>query len=315
MSAISGRTPSESLAKWDPKSCCWRTYQASLWSQDTLEPLSGSFLSSGMTVGGVLYRQQPLVLRTSVGGGGVWVGTPTQLDALGTIGRSEAFNSKTPTPTEMAMTGMWPTPKGSAEHYGQPRENDRGDLQAAVLWPTPQAHDSGAGDASRVGRFGTEHGGRNLNDEVQMWRTPDSYDRGGAQDPEKRKEGGHSVNLQDQVHQWPTPTSNLGRNETSSRQADTQHHSGTTLHDVAYKEGGQLNPAWVCWLMGVPIGWVSLEPLESAEILGWETEPDIPRVATGVKDRVSQLKALGNGIVPACVAEFLERLNSDEGMS
>ena len=74
--------------------------------------------------------------------------------------------------------------------------------------------------------------------------------------------------------------------------------------------GGKLNADWVCWLVGVPIGWVSLEPLESNKILDWETEPDIPRVATGVEGRVNQLKTLGNGIVPAVVAEFLRRLGS-----
>jgi hypothetical protein len=34
------------------------------------------------------------------------------------------------------------------------------------FWPTPQAHDSHPGNPARVGRFGTKHGGRNLNDEV-----------------------------------------------------------------------------------------------------------------------------------------------------
>jgi hypothetical protein len=39
-------------------------------------------------------------------------------------------------------------------------------------WPTPQAHDSHPGNPARVGRFGTKHGGRNLNDEVAMLPTP-----------------------------------------------------------------------------------------------------------------------------------------------
>lgn len=37
---------------------------------------------------------------------------------------------------------MWPTPKASAENYGRPRADDRGDLQAAAMeremWPTPR---------------------------------------------------------------------------------------------------------------------------------------------------------------------------------
>jgi DNA (cytosine-5)-methyltransferase 1 len=38
---------------------------------------------------------------------------------------------------------------------------------------------------------------------------------------------------------------------------------------------------------------------------GWEREPaDIPRVATGVKDRVSRLKGLGNAIVPSIAMQI-----------
>lgn len=37
---------------------------------------------------------------------------------------------------------------------------------SSKLFSTPQAHDSGKGNPARVGRFGTEHGGRNLNDEI-----------------------------------------------------------------------------------------------------------------------------------------------------
>jgi hypothetical protein len=51
------------------------------------------------------------------------------------------------------------------------------------MWPTPQAHDAGIGNAARVGRYGTLHGGRNLNDEVAMWPTPSvcgNYNRVGA---------------------------------------------------------------------------------------------------------------------------------------
>ncbi|MDO5540598.1 MAG: hypothetical protein Q4F83_11105 [Eubacteriales bacterium] len=30
----------------------------------------------------------------------------------------------------------------------------------------------------------------------------------------------------------------------------------------------------------------------------WDIEPDIPRVAAGIPDRVGRLKALGNAVVP-----------------
>ena len=33
--------------------------------------------------------------------------------------------------------------------------------------------------------------------------------------------------------------------------------------------GGQLNPEWVAWLMGWPIGWASSMPLETAKFQQW----------------------------------------------
>jgi len=39
--------------------------------------------------------------------------------------------------------------------------------------------------------------------------------------------------------------------------------------------------------------------------LGWPPEPDIPRLATGIKHRANRLKALGNAVVPAQVYPIL----------
>ena len=78
---------------------------------------------------------------------------------------------------------------------------------------------------------------------------------------------------------------------------------------------GSLSPDWVSWLMGLPVGWTSLEPLPREEYLDWFhsqmdgtwwlEERGLPRVATGIKDRVNRLKCLGNGIVPASLSLFL----------
>ena len=44
----------------------------------------------------------------------------------------------------------------------------------------------------------------------------------------------------------------------------------------------------------------------------WLDEPDIQRVATGAPDRVNRLKALGNAIVPQCVAPIMEVIKAHE---
>jgi hypothetical protein len=61
----------------------------------------------------------------------------------------------------------------------------------------------------------------------------------------------------------------------------------------------------------------SLDPLPREEYLDWfqaqqdgtwwQEERGLPRVATGIKDRVNRLKCLGNGIVPASLALFFDR--------
>ena len=84
------------------------------------------------------------------------------------------------------------------------------------------------------------------------------------------------------VKLWPTPvvTDSIGaRNATSSRKPGRKHNAGTTLTDAVIRSGdltleekpnggnrvtgGALNPTWVEWLMGFPLGWTDLEPSET----------------------------------------------------
>ena len=46
-------------------------------------------------------------------------------------------------------------------------------------------------------------------------------------------------------------------------------------------------------------------PTELVEHPGWDVEPDIPRVSSGVKNRKQKLTALGNAIVPQVAHEFI----------
>ena len=75
--------------------------------------------------------------------------------------------------------------------------------------------------------------------------------------------------------------------------------------------------AWDSWLVrdtpqSLEEAWQSLSEEEKgwigmATVCGrwWAEWPGVPRVTTGVKNRVNRLRALGNGIVPAVVREFL----------
>jgi hypothetical protein len=127
-----------------------------------------------------------------------------------------------------------------------------------------------------------------------LWRTPTvgmlNADR--AKDPEytARKEAkGQTITLADQVKHarlWPTPTvcGNYNRNGASPTSGDglatavlkcatptardwrSGKASQATLErnsrPLSEQIGGSLNPMWVEWLMGWPLGWTDLKPLE-----------------------------------------------------
>ena len=85
--------------------------------------------------------------------------------------------------------------------------------------------------------------------------------------------------------------------------------------DAVAMSGGSLSPDWVSWLMGLPVGWTSLGPLSREDYdewlqmqrdgTWWQEERGLPRVTTGIPNRVNRLKCLGNGIVPASLSLFL----------
>ena len=86
-------------------------------------------------------------------------------------GNASSSSLMLPTPCASNFQASQP----SAKHHIKGHLTLRG-MAAKGMWPTPQAHDAQKGNADRVGRFGTKHGGRNLNDEVLMWPTPTARD-------------------------------------------------------------------------------------------------------------------------------------------
>ena len=133
------------------------------------------------------------------------------------------------------------------------------------VWPTPQAHDCQKGYADRVGRYGTKHGGRNLNDWVAMWPTPTATlgTKGGRVTPRKGREGGTLIEAVS-ARMFPTPTA-TNTKANHMRGSD----KGKVREPRSYGETGQLNPNWVEWLMGWPIGWTGCEPLATDKFREW----------------------------------------------
>jgi hypothetical protein len=63
---------------------------------------------------------------------------------------------------------------------------------------------------------------------------------------------------------WGTPKAQDSRHALTDRGKSNLGEQVAGLHD-----GGKLNPNWVEWLMGWPIGWTDLKPLEMGKFQSW----------------------------------------------
>jgi len=68
---------------------------------------------------------------------------------------------------------------------------------------------------------------------------------------------GWALGLADQVKLWKTPTVNDSNN--ANLPASQMNRSSIVGQLMREGESGSLNPEWVEWLMGFPIGWTDLE--------------------------------------------------------
>jgi hypothetical protein len=156
---------------------------------------------------------------------------------------------------------------------------------ASGLWPSPQHHDHVTGYAHRVGRYGTKHGGRNLNDTVALLPTPrhEGFDAGGHR--------GKPDSLHSHAKMFPTPTAQSAKHGTPSpaqmnrvdsieahvfgailpTPVTTDHKQHSSPAALARKSpqlvptvgsnaatGMKLNPDWVARMMGLPDGWLDV---------------------------------------------------------
>jgi hypothetical protein len=108
--------------------------------------------------------------------------------------------------------------------------------------------------------------------ERQLWPTPTvcgNYNRKGAS-------ASSGDGLATAVRNFPTPT--VAMRKGSSGGALTRKTGKSRENDrLDYRiEGdasnGRLNPDWVEWLMGWPIGWTALQPLEMDRFREWQQQ-------------------------------------------
>jgi hypothetical protein len=226
-----------------------------------------------------------------------------------------------PVPTlELRMGGS-----GGGVSLGEPWKspNTRDHHPQIKAWATPQAHDVAQGDADRVGRFGTDAGGRNLTDEVSLWSTPRFED---SQCAGSRVGRGVNDTLYSQTRAWGTPRANEYKGTGPKGTVSQLHRLGKGYLDAqveevsdAGKNAESLNPNWEEILMGWEIGWTDPTkpcgifpgfPLgQGHEQFDYEPPRTLPRKQ--MTGRTARIKMVGNGIVPQCAFAAYVRLLSE----
>ena len=138
-------------------------------------------------------------------------------------------------------------------HCGQRRKSARLTVASGSLslLPTPSACSYGSNQGGAAGRTGKERHSLESMARRAMWPTPTSTlgTNGGLVTPAKGREGGTLIEALSARTIWPMPTIAGNHNRKGL--------SPTSGDGLATQVGGQLNPTWVEWLMGWPLGWTA----------------------------------------------------------
>lgn len=135
----------------------------------------------------------------------------------------ETASGSWPTPRSCSSMAATLTPKLAAHKYPNLET-----VVARTLWPTPTASMGGPNNQSQSVRAGKH--GINLAGAVRMVPTPTAQDWKDGRKPYDRKKNG----------------------------TKTQDTLGRLLASSGETANGTLNPTWVEWLMGFPLGWTDL---------------------------------------------------------
>lgn len=145
---------------------------------------------------------------------------------------------------------------------------------ASGFWPTPTA--SLADKGGRVTPTKGREGGTLIEAlSARMFPTPCAIDSGGGRMNKSASSGAKerpTLGLMARKGLWPTPCASASKGSSPAaltRKSGKDRSNDRIDHAVMASDGGQLNPEWVEWLMGWPIGHTALEPLETARYQEW----------------------------------------------
>ena len=221
-----------SFVKFDPGTSSWKTRQCLLLGGS--ERYSETWPRWGMMRNGECLVRTTWAPPTKGIESGSLPLFPTPIDASKGGGTSRSGNRRSECPTlhGMARHNRWPTPRASDSDRG-----GRGELLHTVktghprAWPTPRA---------------------SPNENRQTKPSPSQL------------AGRHGMNLAAAVNLWRTPTAHNAKecNAPSERERNTP--------TLAAQAGGSLNPTWVEWLMGWPLGHTDCDASETDKYQQWQ---------------------------------------------
>jgi len=153
----------------------------------------------------------------------------------------------------------------NGELFLQPAWEPITDVIESSSWPTPRNCSAMAATMTSE----TAHNPKrfpNLETVVgrRQWPTPTTQDHIERKSTQQKPGSMHSVGLGDAVRKWATPTARDGKGA-SNYQRQSRNEADLTNQARAQDgvESGSLNPTWVEWLMGFPLGWTDLEDSET----------------------------------------------------
>lgn len=144
-------------------------------------------------------------------------------------------------PTEEIGFLLWPTPFGTIGGRSLPQGSEIKGRTTPTAYKNGKKYQVDLGQAVKRGLLPTPK----ATDGSKGSRT--------AAGALKELERGKNKDLGMVAALWPTPTASTGGPEPE----------GKTGRKLVTKVGGALNPQWVEWLMGFPVGWTDLEASET----------------------------------------------------
>ena len=207
------------LASYDPNTQSWRMSEDISLWGDY--KLLENLPKSGMTRNGVLYQQPDWVRPIDEIASSLWP-TPTAVTRP-MEGNVRMYRAK--------IRAGEMTEQEAEAILGKSVWEAQGKMPA--MWPTPTTQE-------------VEH--------------PNAELTATGRRKSKNGETSHSLGLADAVKIWPTPTARDGKGASGHKKL-ARRLADLTIQ-ARMQDGvtsGSLNPMWVEWLMGFPIGWTDLE--------------------------------------------------------